>query len=85
MSNIDKIRAVAKENTKAAPAAIAAAVDKQLFAMSRTLSQAGVELNSVNKISASALSKKMKEAGIESQRRLEVKVALERAGLLASD
>jgi hypothetical protein len=83
VSNIEKIRAVAAENTKAAPAVVAAAIDKQLYGLSRVMAQAGVELNSVNKISASALSKKLKEAGVESQRRLEVKVALERAGLLA--
>jgi hypothetical protein len=83
MSNIEKLRAVAAKNTENKPAAIAAAVDKQLYAMSRTLSQAGVELNSVGKISASTLSKKLKESGVESQRRLEVKVALVRAGLLS--
>jgi hypothetical protein len=83
MSNIEKMRAVAAENTKAKPAVIAASIDKQLYGLSRVMSQAGVELNSVNKISASALSKKLREAGIDSQRRLEVKIALERAGLLA--
>ena len=82
MSNIDKIRAVAAENTKAAPAVIAAAVDKQLYGLSRILAKAGVELNSVNKISASKLSRQLKDAGVDSQRRIEVKVALERAGLL---
>jgi orotate phosphoribosyltransferase len=81
--SIENIRAVAAENSKAKPASIAAAVDKQLWGLSRVMAQAGVELNSVNKISASALSKKLKAAGIESQRRLEVKIALERAGLLA--
>jgi hypothetical protein len=81
--SIEKIRAVAAENTKSAPAVVAAAIDKQLYGLSRVLAQAGVELNSVNKISAGALSKKLKEVGVESQRRLEVKVALERAGLLA--
>jgi hypothetical protein len=83
VSNIEKIRAVAAENTKAAPAVVAAAIDKQLYGLSRVMAQAGVELNSVNKISASALSKKLKESGASLQRRLEVKVALERAGLLA--
>jgi hypothetical protein len=82
VSNIDKIRAVAAENTKAAPAVIAAAVDKQLYGLSRILAKAGVELNSINKISSSKLSKQLKEAGIDSQQRLTVKVALERAGLL---
>jgi hypothetical protein len=81
--SIAKIRAVAAENTKAAPAAIAAAVDKQLWGLSRVMAKAGVELNSVNKISASALSKKLREAGIDSQQRLAVKIALDRAGLLA--
>ena len=82
MSNVDKIRAVASENTKADPAVIATAVDKQLYGLSRILAKAGVELNSVNKISASKLSKQLKEAGVDSQQRLTVKVALERAGLL---
>jgi hypothetical protein len=82
VSNIDKLRAVASENTKAAPAVIAAAVDKQLYGLSRILAKAGVELNSVNKISASKLSRQLKDAGVDSQRRIEVKVALERAGLL---
>jgi hypothetical protein len=81
--SIEKIRAVAAENTKSAPAVVAAAIDKQLYGLSRVMAQAGVELNSVNKISASALSKKLKEAGVDTQRRLEVKVALEKAGLLA--
>jgi hypothetical protein len=81
--SIENIRAVAAENSKAKRASTAAAVDKQLWGLSRVMAQAGVELNSVNKISASALSKKLKAAGIESQRRLEVKIALERAGLLA--
>jgi hypothetical protein len=83
MSTVDRIRAVAAENTKSAPAVVAAAIDKQLYGLSRVMSRAGVELNSVNKISASALSKKLKESGASLQRRLEVKVALERAGLLA--
>jgi hypothetical protein len=83
MSNIDKLRAVAAENTKAAPAAIAAAVDKQLYGLSRILAKAGVELNSVNKISASKLSRQLKDAGVDSQHRLTVKIALERSGLLA--
>jgi hypothetical protein len=81
--SIEKIRAVASENTKAAPAAVAAAIDKQLYALSRVLAKAGVELNSVGKISASKLSKQLKEAGVDTQRRLEAKVALERANLLA--
>jgi hypothetical protein len=82
--SIEKIRAVAAENAKSKPAVIAAAVDKQLYGLSRIMAKAGVELNSVNKISASALSKKLRDAGIDSQRRLEVKVALERAGLLSA-
>ena len=45
--------------------------------------RAGIELNSVNKISASKLSKQLKEAGIDSHQRLTIKVALERSGLLA--
>jgi hypothetical protein len=81
--SIEKIRAVAAENSKTKPASIAAAVDKQLYGLSRILAKAGVELNSVNKISASKLSKQLKEAGIESQMRITVKVALERSGLLA--
>jgi hypothetical protein len=81
--SIENIRAVAAENSKTKSASIADVVDKQLWGLSRVMAQAGVELNSVNKISASALSKKLKAAGIESQRRLEVKIALERAGLLA--
>ena len=83
MSNIAKIRAVAAENTKSAPSAVAAAIDKQLFALSRVLAQSGIELSAIGKISASTLSKKLKEAGIDTQRKLEAKVALERAGLLA--
>jgi hypothetical protein len=83
MSNIEKIRAVAAENTKSAPSAVAKAVDKQLYALSRVMAQAGVELNSVGKISASALSKKLREAGIDTQRRLELKVTLQKAGLLS--
>jgi hypothetical protein len=81
--SIEKIRAVAAENTKAKSAAIAASIDKQLYGLSRIMARAGVELNSVNKISASALSKKLKEAGVDNQQRLAVKIALERAGLLA--
>jgi hypothetical protein len=53
-----------------------------LYGLSRILAKAGVELNSVNKISASKLSRQLKDAGVDSQRRIEVKVALERAGLL---
>jgi hypothetical protein len=81
--SIEKIRAVAAENAKSKPAVIAAALDKQLWGLSRVMAKAGVELNSVNKISASALSKKLREAGVDSQQRLAVKIALERAGLLA--
>jgi thymidine phosphorylase len=81
--SIEKIRAVAAENVKAKPASIAASIDKQLYALSRVLAQSGIELNSVGKISASALSKKLKESGVDTQRRLEAKIALERAGLLA--
>jgi hypothetical protein len=84
MSNIDKIRAVASQNAKETPAVIAAALDKQLFALSRVMAKAGVELNSVNKISASALSKKLRDAGVDTQQRLAVKIALERAGLLGA-
>jgi hypothetical protein len=83
VSSIEQIRAVAAENSKTKPASIAASIDKQLWGLSRVMAQAGVELNSVNKISASALSKKLREAGVDTQRRLEVKVALEKAGLLA--
>jgi hypothetical protein len=83
MSNIEKIRAVASENSKSKPAVIAASIDKQLYGLSRIMAKAGVELNSINKISASKLSKQLKEAGIDSQQRLSVKIALERAGLLA--
>jgi hypothetical protein len=83
MSNIEKIRAVANENVKAKPAAAAAAIDKQLYGLSRILAKAGVELNSVNKISASKLSRQLKDAGVDSQQRLTVKIALERSGLLA--
>jgi hypothetical protein len=83
MSNVDKIRAVAAKNTEAAPSVIASAVDKQLYALSRVLAKAGVELNSVDKVSATKLSKQLKEAGIDTQQRLQVKVALNRAGLLA--
>ena len=83
MSNIERIRAVAAENTKAKSAAIAASIDKQLYGLSRILAKAGVELNSVNKVSASKLSKQLREAGIDSHQRLTVKIALERSGLLA--
>jgi hypothetical protein len=81
--SIDRLRAVAANNAKDAPFAVSAAIDKTLLSLSRTLAQGGIELNSVNKISASTLSKKLKEAGIDSQRRIEVKIALDRAGLLA--
>ena len=83
-TSIEKIRAVASENAKAKPAAVAQAIDKQLFALSRVLAQSGIELSAVGKISASTLSKKLKEAGMDTQRRLEAKVALERAGLLSA-
>jgi hypothetical protein len=81
--SIEKIRAVAAENSKAKPASIAASIDKQLYGLSRVLAKAGVELNSINKVSSSQLSKQLKEAGIDSQLRITVKVALERSGLLA--
>jgi hypothetical protein len=82
LSNIDKIRAVASQNNKEASPAIAAAIDKQLYSLSRIMAKAGIELNSVNKISPSALSKKLKDAGVDTQQRLTVKVALQKAGLL---
>jgi hypothetical protein len=81
--SIEKIRAVAAENAKSKPAVIAAAIDKQLYGLSRLMIKAGIELNSINKISASRLSKQLKEAGVDTQQRLAVKIALERAGLLA--
>jgi hypothetical protein len=83
--SIENIRAVAAENSKTKSAAIAASIDKQLYGLSRVMAKAGVELNSVGKVSASALSKKLREAGVDTQRRLEVKIALERAGLLGAD
>jgi hypothetical protein len=54
-----------------------------LYGLSRILSKAGVELNGVNKISASKLSRQLKDAGVDSQQRLTVKIALERSRLLA--
>jgi hypothetical protein len=82
MSNVDKLRAVAAENAKNSPHAVSAAIDRQLKSLTRVLAQAGVEIG-YGKISASKLSKQIREAGIDTQRRLEVKIALERAGLLA--
>jgi hypothetical protein len=81
--SIENIRAVAAENSKTKPASIGASIDKQLFGLSRVMAKAGVELNSVGKVSAAALSKKLKEAGLDAQMRITVKVALEKAGLLA--
>jgi hypothetical protein len=81
--SIEKLRAVAAENSKTKLASIAASIDKQLYGLSRVMARAGIELNSVNKISASKLSKQLKEAGIDSHQRLTIKVALERSGLLA--
>jgi len=51
--------------------------------LSRILARSGIELNAISKVSASPLSKKLKDAGIDTQQRLEVKIALERAGLLS--
>ena len=83
MSKLAKIEAITAVTAKNKPAAVKAAIDRSLFAMTRLLASAGVELDSVNKISATRLSAKLKEAGIDAQKRIEVKVALERAGLLA--
>jgi hypothetical protein len=83
MANVDKLRAIAATNTKNAPDAIAAAIDKSLKSLTRVLASAGVELDSVGKISAIELSKKLKAAGYSPEKRLETKVVLQRAQLLA--
>jgi len=41
--SIDKLMAVSPDNSKEAPQAIAAAIDKQLFAVSRILAKSGVD------------------------------------------
>jgi hypothetical protein len=82
VSNVDKLRTVAATNAKNAPDAVAAAIDKSLKSLTRVLASAGVELDSVGKVSAIELSKKLKEAGYAPEKRLEVKIALNRAGLL---
>jgi hypothetical protein len=74
-----KIKAVA---TEAPNAIVAQAIDKQLRAMSRILASAGVELGSIGKVSARALSTKLKAAGVAPEQRIAAKIALGRAGLL---
>jgi hypothetical protein len=74
-----KIQAVSTEKPNAI---VAQAIDKQLRSLKSIMARAGIELSSVDKISSSALSKKLKDSGIEFQQRLTIKVALEKAGLL---